>query len=69
MNHVSNQFPMSNAITSQFVRHNLPGLAPMTSWQPLEEALSGYSVTLSLQVDVHYLAILIYSSPMISGGN
>ena len=31
MNHIWHQLPMSNAIATQFVRHDLPGLAAMRS--------------------------------------
>ena len=56
---------MSNTITAQFIRHDLPGFAAIIPYQPFEEALSRSSVPLSLKADINRLAILINSAPQV----
>ena len=56
---------MSNTITAQFIRHDLPGFAAIIPYQPFEEALSRSSVPLSLKADINHLAILINSAPQV----
>ncbi len=39
VDYIRHQFPMSYTVASQFVRHDVPGLATTTPHKPLEEAL------------------------------
>ncbi len=56
---------MSNAITSQFISHDLSGFATVTSQQTLEKPFSRSTVTLCLQVHINHVPVLIYGPPKI----
>jgi hypothetical protein len=62
---LGNQLPMSNAITPQLVRHDLPGFSSMASYQTLEEPLSRNAITLCLQKDINHFAVLINCPPQV----
>jgi hypothetical protein len=52
------QLPVSNTITSQLIRHDLPGLAAVVPNQSLEESLRRCSVTAGLQEFINDFPIL-----------
>ena len=56
---------MRDTIAAQFVCHDLPGLASMTSKQSPEETLGGSTIPLCLQIYINYISILIYCPPEI----
>ena len=63
--HIRHQFSMRHTIAAQLVRHNLPGFSTMTLQKTLEKPLRCGTITLSLQIDIHHLTILIDSPPQI----
>jgi hypothetical protein len=56
---------MSNPITPQLIRHDLPGLAAVVPYQSLEESLRRCSVTAGLQEYINDFPILIHSPPQV----
>jgi hypothetical protein len=54
---------MSDPVTPQPVRHNLPGFATIAIQQTLEKPLCCSPITSSLQEDIHHFAILINCTP------
>jgi len=48
MNCLRNNFPAGNTIATQFVGHDLPGFATVTTQQSLEESLRSNSIALGL---------------------
>jgi len=65
VDYIRHQFSMSHAVASQFVRHDVPGLATTTSHKTLEEALGCSTISASLQIDIDHFSILINSTPQI----
>ncbi len=65
MNYIRHQFSMGHTVASQFVSHDVPGLATTTPHKPLEEALCCLAVASTLQKHVDDFAILIDSTPQI----
>jgi hypothetical protein len=59
MNSVWHHLPVSNWITTQFIRHDLPGLASMRPQQSPEEPLCSRPIPASLQKYINDLTILI----------
>ena len=56
---------MGRAVASQFVRHDVPGLAATTPYKPLEKALCCGAVSSSLKININHFAILIHSAPQV----
>jgi hypothetical protein len=58
-------FPACNAITTQFIGHNLPRLIIVVSYEPSEEALGGRTISERLKVNIHYVTILVNGAPQV----
>jgi hypothetical protein len=56
---------VSYTITSQLIRHDLPGLAAVVPYQSLEESFSRCTIPPSLKMHINPLAILVNSTPKI----
>jgi hypothetical protein len=54
---------MGHTITSQFVRHNLPGFTVVAAEQALEESLRRCTIPICLKIYIDHLTILIDSPP------
>ena len=54
---------MSYSITSQLIRHNLPGFTAVASQQSLEEALRRSAIPSGLEKYIDYFAILVNCTP------
>jgi len=54
---------MRDAVASQLIRDDLPGLTMMRLQQPPEETLGSRSVTTCLQKHIYHLTILVDSPP------
>jgi hypothetical protein len=65
MNRTGDHFSVSNAITTQLIRNDFPGLVLVTADQPLEEALRSSPITLCLEIHINDLPILVHCSPQI----
>lgn len=65
MDRIRHQRPVSNAIASQFVCHDLPGLFPVIAQSSPETPLCGCSISSGLQVHINHFAILVNGSPEI----
>jgi hypothetical protein len=63
---VEHQFPTSDWITSQLVRHDHPGLIATRPQQPIEKACCSNSISPGLQKNINHLTILINGSPKIA---
>jgi hypothetical protein len=48
VDYIRHQFSMGHTVASQFVRHDVPGLATTTPHKPLEEALCCSAISTSL---------------------
>jgi hypothetical protein len=48
VDYIRHQFSMGHTVASQFVRHDVPGLATTTLHKPLEEALCCSAISASL---------------------
>jgi hypothetical protein len=48
VDYIRHQFSMGHTVASQFVRHDIPGLATTTPHKPLEEALCCSAISASL---------------------
>ena len=56
---------MCNAITSQFIGDDPPGLTAMAPQQASEEPLSRSTIPLGLKIYINHFAILVDRSPQI----
>ena len=65
MNNIRHQLTMSNAITTQFIRHDLPWLAAIIPQQASKETLRSSTIPFSLQIHINHVAILINSPPQV----
>lgn len=65
VDYIRHQFSMGHTVASQFVRHDVPGLATTTPHEPLEEALCCSAVSAGLQIDIDHFSILIHRPPQI----
>ena len=65
VNSFGNQFPVGDAIASQFVGNNLPGCTAMASEKALEEALRRSTIPAGLEKNINDFAILIHCTPQI----
>ena len=54
---------MGNPATTQFVRHDFPGLVSMTPYQPAEKPLGGLRVPPVLQKNVYDITVLVHGAP------
>ena len=63
VDHLRNQFSMSYSVTTQLIRHDLPGRTAMVSYQAVEEALSCSTITSGLEEYINDFYILIDSAP------
>ena len=57
---------MGNPVTAQFVRHDFPGLASMTPYQPSEKTLGDPAIPAILQKNIDDISILVHSTPQIT---
>ena len=62
---IGDHAPVGHTVASQFVRHYLSRFRSMDFQYGFEEALSGRSVTPSLQENIDYFSILIDGAPQI----
>jgi hypothetical protein len=65
VDNIWHQLPVSYTITSQLIRHDLPGLAAVVPYQSLEESFSRCTIPPSLKMHINPLAILVNSTPKI----
>ena len=65
MNGFRDHLPAGYSIATQFVSHNLPGFATVTTQQSLEEPLGRRTISASLKVYIHDIPALIGSPPQI----
>ena len=57
---LGDQFPVSHAVASQLVRHDLTWLSPVTFERTSEETLGSLPISTRLQEPIHDFAILIH---------
>ncbi len=66
VNRIWDELSMCNPITSQLVRHDLPGFVSMCLQQSFEEALCGLAAAPTLQKNIDDFSVLIHGSPQIA---
>ena len=63
MDSLRDKLTLRNAIASQFIGHNLPGLFTLSSEQALEESFSRCPITARLQKYINNVTVLVNGPP------